>query len=184
MEKWIRRFEILIDKLIPYMLVLLLGIIIIEFFFKDFAHNYHFWVELADYVVIIVFIFDLIFKYIHIRNIPRFLKTCWLDIIAVFPFFLVYRVFSEFFVFGETLSKSQKLLHEGLELEKEGVKVLQEAEKLTKSSRSIKLGRFIRPIARIPRFVKAFHFFEHPKIHHALEDKVRFHNLKKKAKKK
>ncbi|MBU0461570.1 MAG: hypothetical protein KJ574_03205 [Nanoarchaeota archaeon] len=93
MKRWMHRIEVWVDKLIPYMLIVLLIIIVLEIFFKEIAEHYHIYIAIADGAVITVFVLDLIFKYIRIRNIPKFLKTCWLDILAVFPFFIFFRVF-------------------------------------------------------------------------------------------
>ena len=104
------------------------------------------------------------FKYIRVRKVPLFVRKYWLDILAVFPFFLFFRVFE--FAFGAWGQTAQSILHEGLEIEKEGSKVVREAEKFAKEgsrvareaekvgklSRSQKFARFLRPIFRLPRF--------------------------------
>lgn len=178
MKKWMHKIEVLVDKIIPYMLVLLLAIIVIDLGFHEIAEHYHTYIFIADYLVIGVFVADLVFKWIRIRKIPLFLKKCWLDIIAVFPFFLVFRavesiagLFSK--TFSEGFSIVQSILHEGVEIEKEGAKILEgvekegskvakEAGKFGKVSRTNKFARFLRPIFRAPRFVKALPFFESP----------------------
>ena len=92
----------------------------------------------------------------HTKNIRNFLKSFWLDILAVFPFFLLFRAFEEIAAglqIGEFTERSQNVLHEGLELQKKGTKLLQEAEKAIKireATRFSKFSRFLRPIARLP----------------------------------
>lgn len=166
MQKSLKKLEELIDWLIPYCLILLLGIIIIEIFFYDTATLYHTQVQYADYFIVLVFVIDLIYKWFHVRKIPKFIKNYWLDILAVFPFFLIFRLFEELgavFQIGQT---GQQILHEGLEIEKEVSKFEKEAARLSKelkATRATRFARFLRPIARLPRFAKAFSFFEHPK---------------------
>jgi len=143
-----------------------LFVIIGELFFHNELAPYHFWIEVIDIIIIAVFATDLVFKYQRTRNIKKFLKRYWLDIIAIFPFFLIFRVAEEAGLvasfFRETISPGQKILHEGLEvqegaskivsgLEKEGAKI---ASQVGKVSRTEKLMRFIRPIARSPRMLK------------------------------
>jgi hypothetical protein len=182
MKRWLHKIEIWVDRLIPYMLVVLAGIIIIEIFFHDIAEHHHTIILIGDSIVISVFVLDLIFKYIRIRNIPRFLKKSWLDIIAVFPFFLFFRA-AEFFIgavsigIGETASTVQTILHEGLEVEKEGAKILEAIEKegarsarLTRSSR---FTRFLRVFARGPRFLKAVPFYAKPTGKHHPHEKTK-----------
>ena len=96
-----------------------------------------------------------------------------MDIIAVFPFFLVFRTFEGFaalFASPETFVQGQKIFHEGIEVEREVSKVVQEAEKIGKVSRSRLFIRFLRPLARLPRFLKAIPFFERPTGDHHPHD--------------
>lgn len=194
MKKWLHKIEVIIDKIIPFLLLLLLLIIIIDFFFKQIAEQYLFYVESADYFIIFIFLVDLIFKYVRVRNISKFVRTFWLDIIAVFPFFLVFRIFEAAAgLFSTSMSEGaasfQTILHEGLEVErggaklleregqvlstveKEGAKIAAETEKIAKISRSEKFARFLRPILRTPRFLKAVPFFEKPTGEHHVHEK-------------
>ncbi|MBI4738134.1 ion transporter [Candidatus Woesearchaeota archaeon] len=193
MKKWYHDLEVLVDHLIPYLLIILLNIIIIEFFFKEAAEKYHTLIVITDAFIVTVFFVDLVFKYLRTRNVPLFVKHYWLDILAVFPFFLVFRLFEALGLLGggvETISATQKVVHEGLEVEKEGVKIIKEGEKLTKlfregteiekevaygaqeaerivkATRTQLFARFIRPLSRAPRFAKVLHFFEKPHKHH------------------
>jgi hypothetical protein len=183
MKKWYYTFEHLVDKLIPYLLIILLNIIIMELFFHEAAEKYHLLIVVADSFIITVFVADLIFKYLGVRDIPTFLKRYWIDILAVFPFFLLFRVFETLGLISEsaeTISATQKILHEGVEVEKEGAKLvkegaeiekevargIQEAERMTKATRAQRITRFIRPLSRAPRFAKAMHFYEMPRRRH------------------
>jgi hypothetical protein len=167
------KVEEIVDKLIPPMLVLLIFLIIIEIFFKDFAHHYEFWIVFLDYIVIGVFVLDVIFKYIRFKPFKKFLRKSWLDIIAIFPFALMFRVFEgffEIFVATELIKESQSILHSAVEIEKEAGKVIREVEKVGKVARTTRFTRFIRPVARMPRLVKALAFHEKPSgTHHPYE---------------
>jgi hypothetical protein len=182
MKKGFHKLEHLIDKLIPYILVALLIIIIITFFFKEIAKTYHTYIEIADYIIISIFALDLVFKYIRTRKIKKFIKSYWLDILAIFPFYLFLRAFEEivyFFRFSESLKEGQSVLHAGLELkevslaEKEGMKIIKEVEKTGKLSRSRFAVRFLRPIARTPRLMKLLPYYERTTGHHHPHDKIK-----------
>ena len=162
MKKWIHFVEVFVDKIIPLLLLVLLGILVIEIFFHELAVKYHLYIEIADYFIILGFILDLIFKYLRIKNIPKFLKSSWLEIIAIFPFFLVFRLFESAALFfsgaGETASSAQKAVHIGIGVEKEVVEVIREGSKITeevsKVSRAERFTKFLRPIARSIRLLK------------------------------
>ena len=171
MKRFWHKIELLVDKLIVLCLVILMVIIVVEFFFEEFAHNYHALIMLGDSIVVAVFVADLIFKYIRLRNVPLFIRRYWLDILAVFPFYLFFRVI-EFVLaampVSEALKGVQMVLHEGLEIEKEGAKVVKEAGK---SSRFHRFIRLLRPVLRLPRFLKVAVYFEKPTGNHHHHEK-------------
>lgn len=200
MKRWMHKIEVIVDKLIPPALIVLLVVIILDLGFSGFvdAHHLEPYMVTADYAIIALFVLDLVFKYMRTRHIPLFIRKYWLDILAVFPFFLLFRLF-EFasgafsFAVSESAQTVQALVHEGLEVEKGGAKLIQEAEKiatqgsriareadkLSKMSRSAKFMRFLRPILRLPRFLKAIprftHFYEKPTgEHHEADFKPKF----------
>lgn len=166
MKKHWHKVELWVDLLIPVCIILLLVIIILEIFFRDIAQIYHTFIVLGDYFIIFIFSVDLIFKYIRMRNVPLFLRRYWLDILAVFPFYLFFRLV-EFVLAALPLSDSlravQLILHEGLEVEKEGSKIIKEAGQ---TSRIRRLARLIRPTLRLPRFLKIISFYETPTGRH------------------
>ena len=109
-------------------------------------------------------------KFIQVKN---FLKSSWLDILAVFPFFLVFRLWEEIALLlkitSTELRQGQSILHEVVELQKgagrwtkEAARLAQEAEEIGKISRSRYIMRVIRPITRMPRLLKIIPFFERP----------------------
>jgi len=175
MHKWLHKLEHLVDRVIPPCLILLAGIIVVEIFFQEFAHQYHIPILLADYFVLSVFVFDLAFKWNRIRKFPRFFRECWLDIIAVFPFAMLFRVAESVFVFSfgvrEIVAKGQPVFHEGVEISKEVARIMREAEAVGKIGRmqaflrSTRFVRLFRVFARTPRFIKAFAFYEKPSRH-------------------
>lgn len=174
MKKWMHKIEVIVDKLIPPMLILLLGIIIVELFFEDFAHHHETIIISLDYIVIGVFVLDVIFKYMRIKPFKKFLRKSWMDIIAIFPFALMFRLvegFFEVFAVSEMVKQSQSVFHEAVEIEKEAGKVAKEVEKAGKVARTRLFSRFIRPVARTPRFIKAFSFYEKPTGKHYSHEK-------------
>lgn len=49
-------------------------------------------IEWTCWVILSVFVADLVVAYLRVRNIPRFLKKHWLDILMVIPYFRIFRV--------------------------------------------------------------------------------------------
>ena len=117
------KFEVFIDRIIPYLVIILLLVIIAEFAFTKFMARYEPLVNIFDSFIIITFIFDLSFKYKRLENKRDFLRKYWLEIIAVFPFYLLFRAAEELVVVfraSELVQQSQLILHEGIELGKTG----------------------------------------------------------------
>ncbi len=152
MQKRWHTLEVIVDRSIPYCLLLLLGVIALEIFFSERVKPYHSFVSAIDYAIILVFVVDLSFKYQRIHSIPIFLRKYWLEIIAVFPAFLVIRLFEEFARVAN-LERSVLVAQDTLEVSEHTA---------TKASRVHYFGKFMQPLARIPRFFKAFHFYERP----------------------
>ena len=166
MHPVLKKLEHLTDRIIPYLLVVLAGVLIIEFFFKDIAFAYHNFITTADLIIILFFSVDLAFKFNRVRKIKLFLKKYWLDIIAVFPFFLFFRLVEEVFVLfriSPELAEGQKFFHIGLETEKlakeeKALRELAELQKETELTRTRLFARFFR----LPRLTKVFPFYEKP----------------------
>ena len=151
-----KQVEIVVDKSIPYLLALLAFVLTIEFFFREVAKEHHTLILFIDGFIISVFIIDLLFKYQHMHTFMPFLRKYWLEILAVLPFFLVFRIIEEFGLLrravSETTHTTQALLHLGSGVEREAAAL----------SRSQQLQEFIRPFLRLPRFLKATSFYEAP----------------------
>jgi len=162
MKRWMHKAELLIDKIIPYLLVLLFFVIIGEIFFAHEIEPYRVFVSVLDGFIIFIFVIDLSFKYVRIRNFPKFFRSYWLEIIAIFPAFLILRVMEEFVIIvklEESIGISQDVIEVG-------------ERTIPRTSRLRYFSRFIRPLARFPRFLKAFSFYEKPTgRHHSYEKK-------------
>ena len=176
MHPLLKKLEHLTDRIIPYLLVLITIIIVLEFGFKHIAEQYNLHITIADYTIIFFFVLDLAYKYNRVRQFKPFVKKFWLDIIAVFPFFLVFRIVEELFLLlsvSQDVAEGQKFLHFGLEAEKivKEESALKELSSLQKESRLIKeiesgtkltrtslFARFFR----LPKMIKVLPFYEKP----------------------
>ena len=180
MKPWLHKVESFVDRAIPYALIVLAGIIIAEIFFKEFAHKHLLIIEILDYTIIAFFVVDLIFKYLRIRKFKEFIRECWLDIIAVFPFVLVFRIFESLSLFirlPAEFREGQSIMHTILEGKKEfaeffgrGSKLIEDAKLAGEISRTEKIMKAISPLARSPRLIKALPFYEKPTGMHHLHE--------------
>ncbi len=188
-KRWYYFLEVLIDRLVPFAVILLLGVLIIEFFFQDLAETYHTSLGVIDYCILSIFSIDLIFKYLRIRVFSNFIKDCWLDIIAIFPFFLIFRVFESILIFTELpkeLRQAQLILHEGVAISESSSKIIREAEESGKISRVKTIIRMFRGVEDSPKIVKALAFYEQPvgKHHlHKIKGKKTFKKIEKRIEK-
>ena len=171
MKPWLHKVEFITDKIIPYLVFILLILIIGEFTHYSLIQENEKTVVIIDYFIVSIFIIDLSFKYYRIRNAKTFFKKYWLDLIAVFPFFLVFRVVEELvilFRISAELGESQKILHILTEAGRisreltEEERVLREIQEATRLERTGLIARIIRPIERIPRIWRMLHFYEKP----------------------
>lgn len=180
MKPWLHKVESFVDRAIPYTLIVLTAIIITEIFFKEFAEEHILAIEILDYSIIAFFIVDLIFKYIRIRKFKEFIKECWLDIIAVFPFVLFFRIFESLSLFVRIpaeFREGQSIMHTVLEGKKEfaeffgrSSKLIEDSKLVGELSRTEKIMKAIRPLSRAPRLIKALPFYEKPTGKHHLHE--------------
>ena len=122
MNKFWKKVEHYNAKLIPYAIVALLFVIIVELFFQDFAHHYHTPIVILDYCVIAVFVIDLIFLGIKAKSVKFFFKSYWLDLLAVIPLAIAFTIASKIWRAASAagqLGIGQAILHETLEARKE-----------------------------------------------------------------
>jgi len=134
------------EKLIPYALVLLFFIIIFELFLHVEDPTTLTIVHTLDYIIISIFVIDLIFIARKVHNMRIFFKHYWLDLLAVFPFAFFFSTIDRLYLLfrAEQVAVSQAVLHETVEVGKAASKI----ERLGKFS---KFTRGIRIIARIVR---------------------------------
>lgn len=145
-------------KLIPYALVILLGIIIFELFIHVEDEQILLLVHGLDWIVISIFVVDLIFLSRKTKNAKEFFKHYWLDLLAVFPFALLFSLVGRIYqalAATEQLAVGQAIFHESLEAEK-GLKAVARGEKTIKFARA---ARFIRIGARIVRVISKSRLF-------------------------
>jgi len=158
MKSWAHKVEAVVDKLIPLALAALLVIIAAEIFWPAAAEERHVLIQWVDWGVLAIFTLDVFFKFKRARSVPHFLRTSWVDIIAIFPFFLVFRFFEGLLGLiglSETAARSQQILHAGIEVEKEAELALKEgsrfARELSEATRAERLSKFLEPITRSTR---------------------------------
>lgn len=157
MKKRQNNLEHFIDKIIPYLVLILLIIIVGDLLYSEPLEKYAIYIHTIDWIIIIIFAIDLIFKYRRVRNVKNFIKKYWLEIIAIIPFYLAIRVVEEIFLLtriSEAVSEGQKILHEGVEISK-----LSNAERLARTER---ISRLFKPFQRVPRLLESAKFFEKP----------------------
>jgi len=193
MNRWIHSIEVFVDRAIPYLVFLLLIIITGEFAFHDIMNQYRLYVHVTDYIIIGFFLIDLCFKFYRVRNVKIFFKKYWLEVIAVFPFILVFRLFEELFIvlrFTEPIEQGQKVLHTVTEAariseEQKIIRELSTLEKETRVFRSIEEGTrlsrtsmFLR-FFRLPRLARAIPIYEKPIKHEITRTSKNIEKLKK-----
>ena|SRR3989344_7685895 len=171
MKPWLHKIEVIVDKIIPYLVLILLILIVGEFTHYKLIEENANLVLIIDYFIVVMFIIDLSFKYYRVRDAKTFIKKYWLDIIAVFPFFLLFRLVDEIIIFfriSSELAESQKILHTGVEISRisreisEEQRILREIQEATRLERTAKIARIIRPAERLPRIWRMLHFYERP----------------------
>lgn len=155
---WLEKIEYFVDRAIPFVLVLLTLMIVVEF--TNFAPEYEHYFAYLDYFVISFFVVDLCFKWYHTHDAYKFVRLYWIDIIAVLPFYAFFRVYfaaSELIAAGEPI---QQLLHESALLKE--TKVLRETEYAAKFAKESKL---VRIVARSLRVLRARWYVTHWHMH-------------------
>ena len=141
-------------KLIQPALIVLLAVIIFELFIPVENHTIELIVKIADALVIAVFVIDLIFLAKKAKSVKFFFKNYWLDIIAVFPFVLFFKIAESAYriaIATERLTIGQAILHETVEASKS-------AKVLAKSGKVVRMGaRILRILTKSRLFTKVHH---------------------------
>lgn len=151
------RIHDITDMLVGPALVIILFVIIFEIFLPDLAHKYHTAILAADYAAITVFLVDLSFKFKRASEWENFLRDYWLEIIAIMPGFIVFRVLDTFFVITRSAELSQDAIH--LATRSERLAAIAGGGEL---SRVARLERVSLGLARTPRLARAVDFFKPP----------------------
>ncbi len=141
-------FERFTNRIIPY-LIILLAVVLILGFIVDLDH-YEPWVGYFDYTVVFFFVVDLIFKWFRVPYLKKFVRLYWLDILAVFPFYLFARAYIKIASIAEVsrdISEAQKVAHEAV--------LLRETE-LLKEERIIKETKILSESKPVLRIIKTF----------------------------
>ncbi len=136
-EPLLHKIERINSRILPYALILLALLIFIELILSIENEWIHLLFIVVDYFVIAVFVLDLYFIARHCKSRKYFFKNYWLDILAVFPFFLAFRFFDETYKILSTVSRGleeQQVLTEGAKLRR-GIMVS------SRASRFARLGR-------------------------------------------
>lgn len=157
----ISKLEQLVDAMVFPAVVALAILIVGEIFFH--FDKYEPWVTILDAAIVFVFILDLIMKWRRVHDIKKFVKLYWLEILAVFPFYLIFRAFAFFRDFGQGSELVQKTLHESAIL-REG----REIEALAKEERLA--GRLLRVGQRSIRVLAARLVHAHKRLFKAHQD--------------
>ncbi len=143
-EKWA-------DKLVPYALVVLLGIIILEFTID--TAPYELYIGIVDYAILAVFVADLAFKYYRVKTVVQFFKTYWIEIIAVFPFYLLIRAYTALIELSRGVEETQKILHEAALVREARIleegKVMREARVVEEEARLLRESSFVMRALRL-----------------------------------
>ena len=145
------------DRLVGPALLVILVVVLLEVFMPDLAHRYHTAILVADYAAITVFLVDLSFKFKRASTWKGFIKHYWLEIIAVMPGFILFRILDTLFVITRSAELGQDAIH--LATRSERLAALFSSGEL---SRAARLERLTRGLARTPRFAKAAKFYDEP----------------------
>jgi len=173
------KFERLTRKIIPYFIVLLLFIIIIENPFWSIIdlEPYSLEISIMDSVIVFFFVADLIFKWMKTRKIRKFLRLYWIDILAVFPFYLIFRAYSLFLGVAGITETAQEIVHETV-LVRES-KALEEAKVGEEALKEAKpFSRILRASQRILRAMKGRFYLTYKTLIHSEREFRKKHGKK------
>ncbi len=140
----ISKAEKFVDWLITPAVIVLSVLVVGELLFE--FNRYEPWVTIADLGVVAIFVADLFFKWQRVHEIKKFVKLYWLEILAVFPFYLIFRAVN---FAGSLLGpEAERTIHE--------VSLLRRSTQLKAILREEELlGRGIRLGQRLIRLVAA-----------------------------
>lgn len=152
-----RKLESFFDRMIVPALLVLILIIVADIFFTEFKYSYERYFFYADLFVLGVFVGDLSFKLRAASTFEGFLKDEWLEIIAVVPFFWIFRLLESVVRIGEIIQEILHLVARGGRFAR-----LFAAFNIS-ASRDDRFAMFLRKITRTDWFDEAAKFYRHPK---------------------
>lgn len=158
---WLEDF---VDRMIPWLIFLLLLILLGEFshelnFFGwswmeevalFFVRN-HDAVDFFDNIIVALIIVDLYFNFFKKRTVWMFLRTSIIDIMAIAPLGEIFRLTG----IGAGVGEVQSALHVGSQLESEAAKIVRGEELAMKVTKE---ARIARAVSRMPRFIQLSRF--------------------------
>ncbi|MBI2133496.1 hypothetical protein HYU11_02325 [Candidatus Woesearchaeota archaeon] len=169
MKRWMYKAEKIVDDALPLLLVLFILVVALEVLFPEETKPFQDHIDLFDTILILVFASDLFFKYERMHNFKKFLSKYWLQIIAIIPFYAVFRML-EYLELADLASRGGKFVNQ-TQFMRGPALLIREAEKVEGISRTEKLLKF-KPLSRFPKLIDAIPYFEKPTGKH--------HNSKKK----
>ena len=131
MNKTLQKIERIINALIVPSVFILVILVILQLFFEEIINSYLLLIKVVEWSILSIFIGDLVFKYYHVRKFKPFIKKYWLDILIVFPFFILFSSIERVFLF------SARAVYSTLNLETEILSFLKDSEKTTETIRKI-----------------------------------------------
>lgn len=156
MEEFWKNLEKFFDRMIVPALLVLIVIVVADVFFTDYKYVYEQQFFYADLFVIFVFVGDLSFKFKHAKSTKKFFRHEWLEILAVIPFFWVFRLI-------ESVARVGELVQEIVHLVTRGGRIARLFAALgLAGTRENRFKQFLNKIFRSDRFEKAASFFRHP----------------------
>ncbi|MBI5392623.1 hypothetical protein HZA96_02025 [Candidatus Woesearchaeota archaeon] len=187
-EKHFGKIELIVERTIPFLVIILLFIIIAEFgdvighFFEKlfhFAEAHHTTILYIDYVIIGFFIVDLYFAFFKKSTLWRFFKAHFVDIIAIIPVTVFLRIYVTASTLVESVSAGQKITHVLSDVPKV-IEATRDVEKLVKIERALKieegLAKGVRLEEGVARTAKGARFFSRlPRIARLLRLRKIFH---------
>ncbi|MBS3128858.1 hypothetical protein J4410_06985 [Candidatus Woesearchaeota archaeon] len=153
-SRFSKRLEHITHKIIPYLLVLLAVLLILDnpLWMLVNLHQYEELVTFFDVIIIFFFVVDLFYKWQKVKKIKTFVKLYWIDLLAVFPFYLFFRLYEEASAVlstGERITETaQKMTHEAV--------LLKEVELLKEERLAKEVKPFFRAMNGIQRFFRLF----------------------------
>ncbi len=121
MHKHLETLEKVNTFLVPFALIGLMGIIVLDLFYHIQDPRILRWINIIDYLIITVFVIELIFFRLRSEDNISFIKRYWLDILVILPLGTAFAAFGRLFEFAISIDGfllGQKLVHEYIGLSK------------------------------------------------------------------